>query len=102
MIFITPSSNAQAAKDYYTRHLERSDYYMKDAQEMPGQWRGLGAELLGLQGEPKAGPATDAWVRQHGGRMLRCLPALDSDLSLLLNQLGLEFEFARPAEQSTA
>ncbi len=34
--------------------------------------------------------------------MLRCLPALDSDLSLLLNQLGLEFEFARPAEQSTA
>lgn len=53
MIFITPSSNAQAAKDYYTRHLERSDYYMKDAQEMPGQWRGLGAELLGLQGEVK-------------------------------------------------
>jgi 2-polyprenyl-6-methoxyphenol hydroxylase-like FAD-dependent oxidoreductase len=67
-------------------------------QQQHTQWE----RLLGLQGEPKAGPATDAWVRQHGGRMLRCLPALDSDLSLLLNQLGLEFEFARPAEQSTA
>jgi conjugative relaxase-like TrwC/TraI family protein len=53
MLFITPSTNAVAAKDYYTRQLERSDYYMKDAQEMPGQWHGLGAELLGLQGEVK-------------------------------------------------
>src|ERR1019366_5394569 len=51
MLFITPSMNAVAAKDYYTRQLERSDYYMKDAQEMPGQWHGLGAELLGLKGE---------------------------------------------------
>ena len=53
MLFITPSTNAVAAKDYYTRQLERSDYYMKDAQEMPGQWHGLGAELLGLKGEVK-------------------------------------------------
>src|ERR1019366_10414887 len=53
MLFITPSMNAVAAKDYYTRQLERSDYYMKDAQEMPGQWHGLGAELLGLKGEVK-------------------------------------------------
>jgi conjugative relaxase-like TrwC/TraI family protein len=53
MLFITPSTNAVAAKDYYTRQLERSDYYMKDAAEMPGQWHGLGAELLGLQGEVK-------------------------------------------------
>jgi 2-polyprenyl-6-methoxyphenol hydroxylase-like FAD-dependent oxidoreductase len=67
-------------------------------QEQHTQWE----RLLGLQGEPKAGAATDAWVRQHGGRMLRCLPALDGDLSLLLNQLGLEFEFAGPAERSTA
>jgi len=67
-------------------------------REQHTQWE----RLLGLQGEPKAGAATAAWVRQHGGRMLRCLPALDGDLSLLLNQLGLEFEFAGPAERSTA
>src|SRR5664280_1845247 len=54
MLFITPSANSQAAKDYYTRQLERSDYYMKDAAEMPGQWHGLGAELLGLKGEVRA------------------------------------------------
>ncbi len=55
MIFITPTMNAAAAKDYYTRQLERSDYYMKDSAEMPGQWHGLGAELLGLKGEVKQG-----------------------------------------------
>ena len=53
MLFITPQSNGVAAKDYYTRHLSKSDYYMKDAAEMPGEWRGLGAELLGLHGEVK-------------------------------------------------
>jgi conjugative relaxase-like TrwC/TraI family protein len=53
MLFITPQSNGVAAKDYYTQHLSKSDYYMKDAAEMPGEWHGLGAELLGLQGEVK-------------------------------------------------
>ena len=53
MLFITPSTNSAAAKEYYSRHLERSDYYLKDAAEMPGQWHGLGAELLGLKGEVK-------------------------------------------------
>lgn len=53
MLFITPSSNSVAAKDYYTRQLEKSDYYMKDAAEMPGEWHGLGAELLNLKGEVK-------------------------------------------------
>lgn len=50
MLFITPQANAVQAKAYFTQHMEQSDYYMKDAQEMPGQWHGLGAELLGLQG----------------------------------------------------
>jgi 2-polyprenyl-6-methoxyphenol hydroxylase-like FAD-dependent oxidoreductase len=67
-------------------------------QEQHTQWE----RLFGLKGDPKAGAATDSWVRQHGGRMMRCLPALDGDLTLLLNQLGLEFAFAGPAERSTA
>lgn len=51
MIFITPQTSPEAAKNYYTQHLERSDYYLKDSAEMPGEWHGLGAELLGLKGE---------------------------------------------------
>lgn len=50
MLFINHRTNAQEAKDYFTRHMERSDYYLRDAEEMPGQWHGMGAELLGLSG----------------------------------------------------
>jgi conjugative relaxase-like TrwC/TraI family protein len=50
VLFINHRTNAQEAKDYFTRHMERSDYYLRDSQEMPGQWHGLGAELLGLSG----------------------------------------------------
>lgn len=51
MLFITPSTNAEQAKDYHTRQLAPSDYYTRDAAERRGQWRGLGAELLGLSGD---------------------------------------------------
>jgi conjugative relaxase-like TrwC/TraI family protein len=51
MLFITPSTSATEAKDYYTRQLAPSDYYTRDMAEMPGQWHGMGAELLGLKGE---------------------------------------------------
>jgi conjugative relaxase-like TrwC/TraI family protein len=51
MLFITPSTSATEAKDYYTRQLAPSDYYTKDMTEMPGQWHGMGAELLGLKGD---------------------------------------------------
>jgi conjugative relaxase-like TrwC/TraI family protein len=50
MLFINHRTNAQEAKDYFTRHMERSDYYLRDSQEMPGEWHGLGGELLGLSG----------------------------------------------------
>ena len=53
MIFLNESKNATEAKDYYTRQLAPSDYYMKDAVELPGQWGGRGAKLLGLKGEVK-------------------------------------------------
>jgi conjugative relaxase-like TrwC/TraI family protein len=53
MLFITPTSSAQGAKDYFTRQLAPSDYYVRDAADSPGQWHGLGAELLGLKGEVK-------------------------------------------------
>src|SRR5580704_4084270 len=50
MLFITPARNAKEAKDYFTRHMSTSDYYMRDAAEFAGEWHGFGAELLGLSG----------------------------------------------------
>jgi conjugative relaxase-like TrwC/TraI family protein len=50
MLFITPARNAKEAKDYFTRHIATSDYYLRDAAEFAGEWHGLGAELLGLSG----------------------------------------------------
>ncbi|MBV9505034.1 MAG: relaxase domain-containing protein [Acidobacteriia bacterium] len=49
MLFVNHQSNAR--KDYFTEHLSKSDYYMKDAQEVVGDWHGRGAELLGLSGQ---------------------------------------------------
>lgn len=51
MLFITPARNAKEAKDYFTRHMSTSDYYLRDAAEFAGEWHGLGAELLGLSGQ---------------------------------------------------
>ena len=57
-------------------------------------------QLLGLKGGLKAGPATDAWVRQRCAKALSCLPATGRELSQLLRQLGLEFEGAGPRGDS--
>jgi conjugative relaxase-like TrwC/TraI family protein len=50
MLFITPAKGSKEAKDYFTRHMAVSDYYLRDATECAGHWHGLGAELLGLSG----------------------------------------------------
>jgi conjugative relaxase-like TrwC/TraI family protein len=50
MIFITPTSNAEHGKAYFKSGLSRADYFIKDAPEQPGQWHGLGAKLLNLEG----------------------------------------------------
>ena len=50
MLFITPATDTKQAKDYFTQHMERSDYYLKDSPEIAGQWHGLGTELMGLSG----------------------------------------------------
>jgi conjugative relaxase-like TrwC/TraI family protein len=44
------SNNSAAAKSYFTKSLDRGDYY-REGQEMAGEWFGKGAELLGLSGE---------------------------------------------------
>jgi len=55
-------------------------------------------QLLGLNGGPKAGAATGAWVREHAGELSPCIPASGTELALLLRQLGLDFEQARARE----
>ena len=50
MLFINHQSNSQAAKEYFGKELAQADYYTKDGQQVKGQWHGLGAKLLGLNG----------------------------------------------------
>ena len=52
MLSVTPSVNAQQAKDYFTRHMDR-DYYLRDSAEFPGGLSGTDAapEMLGLSGQ---------------------------------------------------
>lgn len=49
-------------------------------------------QLLGWKGGPQASAVTDKWVREHSARMPSCIPASGRELTLLLQQLGLEFE----------
>lgn len=50
VLFINHATDTRAAKNYFTEHLSRSDYYLRDSQEIAGRWHGRGAELLGLSG----------------------------------------------------
>lgn len=50
MLFVNHTTQTEAAKDYFTRQLLPSDYYLRDAQEFAGAWHGLGAPALGLAG----------------------------------------------------
>lgn len=45
MLRIIQNRNSAGAKSYYAE----PDYYLKD-QELPGQWRGEVAKMLGLDG----------------------------------------------------
>ncbi|MCA9094992.1 MAG: relaxase domain-containing protein, partial [Planctomycetaceae bacterium] len=47
MLRIIQSQGVQRAKSYYST----ADYYLDGEQELPGQWRGKGTDLLGLKGE---------------------------------------------------
>ena len=53
MLRVVAHKSAAAAKAYYTEGLKREDYY-SEKQEVIGQWHGLAAELLGLEGKVAA------------------------------------------------
>ncbi len=50
MLRVTPSQNADAAKQYFGKSLVRDDYY-SEGQEIAGMWGGKAAERLGLSGK---------------------------------------------------
>ena len=46
--------------------------------------------LLGINPVPKAAAEAEPWVKAHGAKLIRSLPASGDDLTFLLNQLGLK------------
>lgn len=54
MLNVTPSRNADAARDYFARSLSPGDYYAENGG-VPSVWLGKGAERLGLHGEEVTG-----------------------------------------------
>lgn len=50
MLRMTPSQNAEAAKQYFGKSMVRSDYY-SEGQEIAGLWGGRAAQMLGLKGQ---------------------------------------------------
>ena len=50
MLFINQQANSQATKGYFDKELAQADYYVKDGQQVKGEWHGRGAALLGLHG----------------------------------------------------
>ncbi len=53
MLRVVAHKSAAAARAYYIEGLKREDYY-SEKQEVVGQWHGLAAELLGLEGKVAA------------------------------------------------
>jgi hypothetical protein len=49
-------------------------------------------QLLGLKGGPQASTLADEWIREHSAQIPACIPASGMELTLLLQQLGLEIE----------
>ena len=66
-------------KGYSARHLEHSDYYA-EVERVKGQWRGRGAELLGLKGD----------VRQEEFEALR--EGLDPEIGAFLGRGKVQTE----------
>ena len=56
--------------------------------ESRNEWR----QLLGVEGAITTTNRATPWAREHGSRILACVPASGRDLGQLLSQLGLAFQ----------
>lgn len=69
----------------------QGDHLAGDLDAWQKRWRAEWERLLGLRDAMKTSDKTDAWVRQHAGKILPCLPACGDDLVRCAKQLHLEF-----------
>jgi 2-polyprenyl-6-methoxyphenol hydroxylase-like FAD-dependent oxidoreductase len=67
----------------------RDNGSLQELDSYAGCWQNEWHQLLGLTGETKTGPRTDSWVAKQVEHLLPCMPALGSDLTVLMQQLGL-------------
>ncbi|HWW01913.1 MAG TPA: NAD(P)/FAD-dependent oxidoreductase [Candidatus Acidoferrum sp.] len=55
------------------------------------EWRNEWRRLLDLTGDLSARNGTEPWIRERSARLLPCLPGLGKELTVLSNQLGLDW-----------
>jgi conjugative relaxase-like TrwC/TraI family protein len=92
MLRIIQSDNASAAKGYYTK----ADYYLAgEQQEEVGRWRGLGAAVLGLEGEVGHADFEALCENRRPGSRDRLTPRNDADRTV-----GYDFNFHVPKSVS--
>jgi conjugative relaxase-like TrwC/TraI family protein len=96
MLRVIQSQSVGAAKSYYTAALSKEGYY-SEGQELPGVWRGKGAERLGLTGEVSR-EAFDALCDNQD-------PATGKRLTARMNdkrRVGYDINFHAPKSVSAA
>ncbi len=94
MLRVVPHKSAAAARQYYTEGLKREDYYTK-GQEVPGQWHGKAAVLLGLSGKVEAEAFTALVENRHPATGKRLTPRTKID-----RLVGYDLTFNAPKSLS--
>ena len=74
MIRASGALTSSQGKDYYEREYVTGDYYTEDAHAVRGQWSGLGAQELGLEGEVDKGAFESVLEGKDGSGRLQLIP----------------------------
>ena len=94
MLRVVPHKSAAAARHYYTEGLKREDYYTK-GEEVPGQWHGKAAALLGLSGPVERHDFTALVENRHPTTGKRLTPRTKVD-----RLVGYDMTFNAPKSLS--
>jgi conjugative relaxase-like TrwC/TraI family protein len=74
MIRASGALTSSQGRDYYEREYVTGDYYTEDAHAVRGQWSGLGAQELGLEGEVDKGVFESVLEGKDGSGKLQLIP----------------------------
>lgn len=69
----------RSGKTYLSHHLRKNDYWSEGEREVPGEWIGEGAHVLGLQGKITEAPFEALRVNRHPGTGKRLTPRKDAN-----------------------